>query len=305
MTIFEDADAVLLPGFFREVVTIDGNDVLTVSAGSGPPLLMLHGDPQTHLCWHQIAPELSRQFTVVLTDIRGRGETHKPGVGPTENSYSKREMAFEQVAVMEALGHKRFSLVGHDRGARVARRLTLDYPEVVQQLVVMDIIPALDFYANLSADIAQNYFYFSFLTQDYPIPDRLIQGDPENFLRLILFGLSDKPVNYNPVALAAYLAANTTPEAVVAMCECFRAGYHIDQLHDAEDRAAGRKIGCPSLVMWGEKGVVGKHFDVYKIWKDWCDNPSFAAMPSGHFIPEEAPAEALSSLSKFLQIPKR
>lgn len=302
MTIFEDADATLLPGFCRKVITIEGNDVLTVSAGSGPPLLMLHGDPQTHLCWHQIASELIHNFTVVLTDIRGRGETHKPGVGLKENFYSKRAMAFEQVAVMEALGHTRFSLVGHDRGARVARRLTLDYPEIVQQLVVMDIIPALDFYENLNADIAQDYFYFSFLTQDHPIPEKLIQGDPENFLRLILDSLSDKPVNYNPLALAAYLTANTTPEAVVAMCECFRAGYQIDQRHDAEDRAAGRKIGCPSLVMWGEKSVVGKHFDVHKIWKNWCVNPSFAPMPSGHFIPEEAPAEALLSMTKFLQL---
>lgn len=301
MTIFEKADAKLLPGFSRQVVTIDGNEVLTLTAGKGPALLMLHGDPQTHLCWHHLAPKLAEEFTVVLTDIRGRGETHKPARDPDQNNaYTKRAMAAEQLAVMRALGHKRFALVGHDRGARVARRLALDHPSVVTQLIVMDIIPALDFYEASNAGIAQDYFYFSFLTQDYPVPERLIAGDPERFLKLILLGLSTQTIGYNELALEAYLAANSTPEAITAMCECFRAGYHIDQLHDATDRAAGHKITCPTLVMWGERGVVGKHFDVHGIWQSWCDTPSFAPMPSGHFIPEEAPAEALAAVTAFL-----
>jgi len=301
MTIFEEADAKLLPGFKRQPVEIGGQQIMILCAGSGPALLMLHGDPQTHLCWHHIAPKLSERFSVVLTDIRGRGETHKPGRDARENAYTKRAMAEEQLAVMRALGHDTFAIVSHDRGARVARRLTLDHPETVTQLVVMDIIPALDFYGKLNAEIAQDYFYFSFLTQDHPVPERLIAGDREGFLRLILEGLSDKPVRYDQMAMAAYLKANATPEAISAMCECFRAGFHIDRLHDAENRRAGRQITCPTLIMWGDKGVVGKHFDVERIWRGWCSDPSFATMPSGHFIPEEAPVAALAAIQNFLK----
>ncbi len=304
MKIFEEADAKLLPGFERRFVDVDGNRVLALTKGEGPPLLMLHGDPQTHLCWHLLVPKLTDRFTVVLTDIRGRGETHKPAHMDGQNAYTKREMAAEQAAVMQALGHERFTLVGHDRGARVARRLALDRPEAVTQLVVMDIIPAIDFYENINARIAHDYFYFSFLTQDFPVPDLLISGNAEAFMRLILHGLSDQIVRYDPLALQAYLKASTMPDAVTAMCECFRAGYHIDRLHDEFDRKIGNRISCPTLVMWGESGVVGKHFDVRSIWKASCDQPQFAPMPSGHFIPEEAPDAALLALSEFLSIPK-
>ncbi len=300
MSIFEQADAKLLPGFRRQLVEIDGKPIMTLSAGNGPALLMLHGDPQTHLCWHHIAPKLSEHYSVVLTDIRGRGESHKPPHNPRANAYTKRAMADEQLAVMQALGHETFTLIAHDRGARVARRLALDHPEAVTQLVVMDIIPALDFYEASNADIAQDYFYFSFLTQGYPIPERLISGDPEGFLRLILQGLSDKPVRYDEMAMAAYLTANATPEAITAMCECFRAGFHIDKLHDAQDRQKGRQITCPTRVMWGQEGVVGKHFDVEAVWRRWCLAPRFAPMPSGHFIPEEAPNAALTAITHFL-----
>lgn len=300
MTIFEEADKRLLPGFKRWPVDIDGNRIMTLIGGSGPALLMLHGDPQTHLCWHHLAPSLAEHFTVVLTDIRGRGETHKPPFSARQNAYTKRAMADEQLAVMYALGHQTFMLAGHDRGARVARRLTLDHPQAVTSLVVMDIIPALDFYEHSNAEIAQDYFYFSFLTQDYPVPEQLISGNPEAFLRMILQGLSNAPVQYDPIAIEAYLEANTSPEAITAMCECFRAGYHIDRLHDVADRAAERKIACPTLVMWGEQGVVSKHFDVEQVWCGWCENPSFAPMPSGHFIPEEAPDAALAVVRQFL-----
>lgn len=301
MTIFEDADEKLLPEFTRRFVEVRGKLVLTLKAGTGPALLMLHGDPQTHLCWHHIAPRLAQHFTVVLTDIRGRGETHKPGRDANNNAYNKRTMADEQLAVMRALGHDTFALVAHDRGARIARRLTLDHADVVTRLVVMDIIPELDFYGASNAQIAQDYFYFSFLTQDHPIPERLIAGDPEGFLSLILNGLSDGPVAYDPSAMSAYMAANTTPDAITAMCECFRAGFHVDRAHDIEDQRNGRKITCPTLVMWGGKGVVAKHFDVEAVWRNWCTNPRFEAMPSGHFIPEEAPEAALRAIFEFLK----
>ncbi|GAB5470715.1 MAG: alpha/beta hydrolase [Rhodospirillales bacterium] len=301
MTRFEAADTALLPGFLRRRVEIAGKEIMTVSAGKGPPLLLLHGDPQTHLCWHEIAPRFTDRFTVILTDLRGRGESHKPGPSSDSLAYAKREMAAEQLAVMRALGHERFSLVGHDRGARVARRLALDHPDAVAQLAVMDIVPALDFYEQATARIAQDYFYFFFLTQAYPLPERLIQGDAVAFMRQILLGLSDRPVAYAEMALDLYLRASTTPEAVTAMCECFRAGFRIDREHDRADRALGRKIVCPTLVMWGRQGVVGTHFDLRRIWAAWCEEATFIPLPSGHFIPEEAPDAAFAALDGFLR----
>jgi len=303
MTIFEQADQQLLPDFHRQIVTVNGNDVLAVIGGSGPPLLMLHGDPQTHLCWHLIAPQLTEQFTVILTDIRGRGETHKPPHDSERNAYSKRYMASEQVAVMKALGYSRFSLVGHDRGGRVARRIALDYPSVVEQLIIMDIIPALDFYEQVNSDIAQDYFYFFFLTQPHPLPELLINGDPERFMMEIPQGLSDSTVPYDDNALKSYLTSASTPESVIAMCECFRAGITIDCVHDTEDRMVSKTIDCPTLIMWGERGVVGKHFDVRAIWDKWCTNVQYKGVASGHFIPEEDPDTTLKVMNKFLVIP--
>jgi len=290
----------LLPGFERRFVPGDGGPVLAVIGGSGPPLLMLHGDPQTHLCWHRIAPRLAERFTVVLTDIRGRGETHKPAASPDGAAYAKRAMAAEQRAVMEALGFPRFALVGHDRGARVARRLALDHPEAITRLAVMDIIPALDFYEATTAAIAQDYFYFFFLTQPSPLPEQLIAGAAEAFMRQILLGLSTQAPPYDQRALDTYIAAATTTEAISAMCACFRAGASIDCRHDREDRAAGHGIGCPTLVMWGEQGVIGRHFDVPAVWSRWCTDATFAAMPGGHFIPEDAADPAYAALAAFL-----
>lgn len=301
MTIYENADRALLPGFERMTVSLPDGDVRTLVGGDGPPVLMLHGDPQTHLCWRKIAPALAQDFTVVLTDLRGRGETHKPGCDADHAPYSKRAMAAEQAAVMERLGFPRFSLVGHDRGARLARRLALDLPERVRSLAVMDIVPALDFYERADSAVAQDYFYFFFLTQAHPLPERLIAGDARAFMAQILTGLSsDAPPVFEADALEVYLRASTSEEAIRAMCECFRAGYGIDRAHDAEDRDAGRVIACPTLVFWGEQGVVGRHFDVPSIWRRWAPDARFAPLPCGHFIPEEAPDATLAHLRELL-----
>jgi len=301
MTAFETLDARLLPGFQRRRVATEAGEILALTGGEGPPLLLLHGDPQTHLCWHRIAPRLAADFTVVLTDLRGRGESHKPGLAPEENPYTKRTMAAEQLAVMESLGFPRFRLVGHDRGARVARRLALDHPTAVARLAVMDIVPALDFYEAASADVAQDYFYFFFLTQPFPLPERLIAGDAEGFMRGILTGLSDRGDFYDPDVLALYLEAAATPEAVSAMCACFRAGWGEDRAHDRADRDAGRTISCPTQVFWGERGVTGRHFDVPAIWRRWAPEAEFVPLDCGHFIPEEAPDVALEALLPFLK----
>ena len=300
MTIFEDMDRELLPGFERATVPAEEGVIQTLIGGSGPPLLMLHGDPQTHLCWHRVAPELTDHFTVILADLRGRGESHKPGHTPDHRAYSKREMAAEQVVVMDKLGFDRFALVGHDRGARVARRLALDHPTKVDHLAVMDIVPALDFYEQANGAIAQDYFYFVFLTQPYPLPETLIAGDPDAFMRQILTGLTPDEVPYHTGALEAYLQASTAETAITAMCECFRAGITEDVEDDKRDRAAGRTIKCPTLVFWGEKGVVGRHFDMRNIWRQWATSVAFAPVPCGHFIPEEAPELVTKQLLAFL-----
>lgn len=262
---------------------------------------MLHGDPQTHLCWHRMVPQLIDHFTVVLTDLRGRGDSHKPGRSRDHRPYCKRTMAAEQAEVMEHLGFERFALVGHDRGARVARRLALDHPGKVTHLAVMDIVPALDFYERANSAIAQDYFYFFFLTQPHPLPETLIGGDPAGFMRQILTGLSGEDTIYDPTTLEVYLEASTTPKAITAMCECFRAGITRDREDDRRDRDAGRQIECPTLVLWGEKGVVGRHFDVRTIWRDWAPSVDFAPMSCGHFIPEEQPQLATGQLLAFLQ----
>lgn len=301
MTDFESADAQLLPGFERKLLNLGEGNIRVLVGGSGPPLLMLHGDPQTHLCWHRMAPRLAADYTVVLSDLRGRGESHKPG--PTEDhaAYAKRAMAAEQLAVMSALGFENFALVGHDRGARVATRLAQDHPDRVNCLCVMDIVPAEDLYSRTTAAVAQEYFYFFFLTQPSPRPERWIAGDREGFLRDLLLGLGSSGSPYDPVALDLYLASAGEDASIAAMCECFRAGITRDRLDDRAELVGGEKIACPTLVMWGKNGVMGRHFDVPAIWQRWVEAPQFAALPCGHFIPEEAPDEAGDRLAEFLK----
>lgn len=301
MTIFEEADRALLPAFKRVFVEVDGVAILALIAGQGEPLLMLHGDPQTHLCWHRIAPSLALDFTVVLPDLRGRGEGNIAEPTEDHRNYTKRAMAQEQLQVMRGLGFESFYLVGHDRGARTARRMALDHPGAVRKLAVLDIIPELNFYDRLDAELAQDYFYFNFLTQPVPVPEKMIAGDPETFMRTMMLGLSEDVVDYDPSAMAAYLASSTRPDAIVAMCECFRAGFHVDRDHDRQDIKAGRRITCPTLVGWGEKGVIKKHFDMRDVWSSWCDDARFVPLPSGHFIPEEAPIETLAAIRAFLK----
>lgn len=299
---FLEADRILYPNFERQMISTSQGSVLALIGGNGPPLLMLHGDPQTHLCWHRIAPTLMEHYTIVLTDLRGRGETHKPAPSSGHIAYSKREMGREQCEVMSTLGFEQFRLVGHDRGARVARRIALDCPEKVQCLAVMDIVPELDFYELANSAIAQEYFYFFFLTQPCPQPEQLIKGAPASFMTRLLKGLSIREDLYHPLAFEAYLRSSCSDDAIAAMCECFRAGITVDIEHDRNDRARGNTINCPTLVIWGEQGVVGRHFDMHSIWQQWAPKVSFATLPCGHFIPEEAPHEVIDYLSDFLKL---
>ena len=300
MTPFERADAALLPGFRRVPVETEEGRIMALVGGEGPPVLMLHGDPQTHLCWHLIAPRLTDRFTVVLTDLRGRGESHMPGVTPGHAAYSKRRMAAEQHQVMAALGFERYRLVAHDRGARVAMRLAVDHPEAVDRLCVMDIVPTLDLYDRVTAEAAQDYFYFFFLTQPYPRPEHWIAGDADGFLRDLLCGLGSEAPAYAGQALELYLEMAARPASVTTMCECFRAGITCDLVDDRASRDRGDRIDCPTLVIWGENGVIGRHYDIPGIWRQWASNPEFLPVPSGHFVPEEAPDAVFDRLRPFL-----
>lgn len=297
---FEELDQKLLPDFERSTVESAEGPIRVLIGGEGPPVLMLHGDPQTHLCWHAVAPQLLTSHTVVLTDLRGRGESHKPGVTKDHSAYTKRAMAAEQHDVMKELGFSRFSVVGHDRGARVARRMALDHPENIEKLVVMDIVPAIDFYENTDARIAQDYYYFFFLTQPHPIAENLILGDPESFMGQILTGLPGATAPYDPDALELYLQSASRPEVITALCECFRAGRTLDIEMDTEDRSRGKKIECPTMVVWGANGVVGQCFDLKSIWSSWAPDARFEPVDCGHFIPEEAPDEAVRLIRSFL-----
>lgn len=299
MSIFEDLDQQYFPGFERRTVALGDGQVHALVGGSGPPVLLLHGDPQTHLCWHAIAPAFAKDRTVVLADLRGRGESHKPGPTPDHLPYAKRTMATEMLALMHRLGHDHFDLVGHDRGARVAQRLASDYPGSVRSLTIMDIVPVIDLYERTTAAIAHNYIYFYFLTQPHPWPERLIAGDPAGFMGQILTGLGGA-ITYPQEVLDLYLRSATAPTAITAMCECFRAGATIDIEHDTTDLHQGRRLAMPCLVLWGSEGVVGRCFDVPGIWRNWAPGARFQTLACGHFLPEEAPDGVLAALRPFL-----
>lgn len=256
---------------------------------------MLHGDPQTHLCWHRVAPALSADHTVVLADLRGRGESHKPPPAAGHDAFSKRTTRPNRWASCAVSAPSAMPSSGRIGGPRVARRMALDHPDRVSALAVVDIVPAIDLYERTTAAMAQDYYYLFFLTQAHPLAERMIADAAEDFMRGILTGLGGD-VPCDPAALALDLHTATRPEAIAAMCECFRAGITCDRAHDAADRAAARRIACPTLAMWGAQGVAGRHFDMAATWRAWAPDIRLAPVPAGHFIPEEAPEETLAAL---------
>ena len=271
-----------------------------------PPLLLLHGYPQTHAIWHRVARALEGRFRLVLPDLRGYGDSSKPAGDADHANYSKRAMALDMVGLMAKLGHPRFGLVGHDRGGRVAHRLALDHPQCVSRLALIDIAPTLDMYAATDMRFAQAYYHWFLLIQPAPLPERLLAGDPTFFLHRALGGFggagptaADKTglAWIEPEALAEYERCFGRPDALHASCEDYRASAGIDLAHDRASRAAGQKIGCDTLVLWGERGVVHKLFDPLALWQAQCAaRVSGDVMAAGHFIPEERPAEVVAHL---------
>ncbi len=262
--------------------------------GSGPPLLLLHGYPETHMMWGKIADDLARDFTVVAPDLRGYGESSKPVTTEDHEPYSKRAMARDVVALMAGLGFDNFNVAGHDRGGRVAYRLALDRPEVVRKVSVLDIIPTADVWRLADRRFALGYWHWSFLAQAHPFPEHFIAADPVHFAFRIAAGASI----FDAHAYADYVKALGDPAVIHAMCEDYRAGARYDVAADEADRAV-RKITAPLQVLWGSKGAVGAWYDPLAIWRDWADDVTGQAIDAGHFIPEERPAETLAALRAF------
>jgi haloacetate dehalogenase len=287
----------IMPGFTWRDVDAGGTRIRAAIGGTGSPLLLLHGHPQTHLTWHRIAPVLARQFTVVATDLRGYGDSDKPEGGADHVNYSKRTMAIDQVAVMHALGFDRFAIVAHDRGARVAHRLALDHPHRVSRLVLIDIAPTATMYAQTDQAFATRYFWWFFLIQPFDLPERMIGADPDHFLDThlaaqIKVGASD------PRVLDEYRRCYRDPRTRHAICEDYRAAASIDLEHDAADR--DRRVTAPLLALWGGMGTVGALFDVLGTWRDKADDVSGRALPCGHSPQEEVPDLLLDELLPFL-----
>jgi len=289
----------MLEGFASsEVITTSGIEIHVTVGGSGRPLLLLHGYPQTHVMWHKIAPALSEHFTVVLPDLRGYGDSGKPAPDRDHLRYSKRAMAQDQIEVMRALGFSRFQAVGHDRGARVLHRLCLDHPDSVERAAVLDIGPTASMYARTDKAFATAYFHWFFLIQPHDLPERMIGADPDDWLDRLLGHWSRKPGVFTEEALAEYRRCFRDPAGIAATCEDYRAAASIDLEHDRAD--AEKRVACPLLVLWGAEGVVGKMFDAPALWREKARDVRGHALPCGHFLPEEAPRETLAALNEFL-----
>jgi len=270
-----------------------------LKGGNGYPILLLHGYPQTHVMWHNIAPQLAQDYTVVATDLRGYGDSSKPQAATNHANYAKRAMSQDQVEVMQQLGYEEFYVVGHDRGARVAHRMALDYPQQLKKLAILDIIPTYDLYATTDQEFATAYYHWFFLIQPYPFPEILIGANPEYFLRTCLERWSNDFSAFTPEALAGYLRCFRQPATIHATCEDYRAAASIDLMHDRADLT--QKIICPLLVLWGNQGIIGRKYNVLETWQKRAENVLGEAIASGHFLPEEAPEATYQALYNFLK----
>jgi len=282
-----------------ELSRIDVGDVsLRVRVGgSGPPLLLLHGYPQTHVMWAPVAGALAADFTVVAPDLRGYGGSSQPATVPTHETYGKRAMAADGVALMHRLGFDRFDLAGHDRGARVAYRMALDSPDAVRRVTVLDVLPTGEVWRRADARFALGYWHWAFLAQPEPFPETVIGAGPEQFFLDSSFGGAIR--GFAPEAVADYTRALSDPAVVHAMCEDYRAGATCDRRLDDEDRAAGRRITCPLQALWGSRGALAAWYDPLEIWREWADEVTGAAVDSGHFLVEEQPAATLAAPRQF------
>jgi haloacetate dehalogenase len=299
----EKEDAVL-EGFTRSEIETSGARIVTLRGGSGPPLLLLHGNPFTHLSWHKFAPRLAQEFTVVATDLRGYGDSEKPPGGADHSGYSFRAMAQDQVDVMAALGFERFMAAGHDRGARVVHRMCLDHPEKVLRVSILDIIPQHHLFNNVTQAWATASYHWFFMIQPAPMPERLMSADPDFFIEKKLAKTDQGLSFFGAAALAEYKRCFRNPATVHAMCEDYRACATVDLAMDREDFAAGRSIACPVQLLWGATGAVGRLHQPVEVWRAYAaDIRDARALTCGHYLSEEAPEETYRALREFFAAP--
>ena len=289
----------MFEGFERSRIETPEAEIEAVRGGKGPPVLLLHGYPQTHAMWHLVVPRLAEDFTVVATDLRGYGDSSKPFGEEDHSTYSKRAMAADQVAVMASLGFGTFAVVGHDRGGRVGHRMALDYPDRVTKLAVLDIVPTRHVYATVDRDLETAYYHWFFFIQPYDLPETMIGADPIYYLRKKLGGWGTPLETFAPEALAEYERCFDAA-TIHASCEDYRAGAYIDLVHDDEDREMGRKVDCPLLALWGGRGIVEKTYDVGAVWREYATDVRGKPLDAGHFLAEERPDATTRELRTFL-----
>lgn len=289
--------AEFFPGFARRRIDTSGAAINLVTGGSGPPLLLLHGYPETHLMWRKLAPRLAADFTLVIPDLRGYGDSSKPPAGPDRANYAKRALALDQIEAMAALGFERFRVAGHDRGARVAHRLALDHPAKVERVALLDIVPTLYRFETIDQKAATASFHWFFLIQGGGLPERLIGAEAEFFLRHMMGAAGRDPRIVEPQAFAEYLRCFSDPETIRATCDEYRAGAGIDLVHDRADR--GRRIEPPLFVLWGARSAQGSGYDLLAVWRERAQTVTGRAVESGHFLAEEAPEATGRELQEF------
>lgn len=292
----------LFPHTQEHRVQTGAAEIFARIGGEGPPLLLLHGYPQTHAMWHAVAPALMERYTCIMPDLRGYGLSSCPANAPDNRPYSKRVMAEDMLALMRGLGHERFTIIGHDRGARVSYRLALDHPAAVRSLALLDIMTTYDMWHGFSVALAMKAYHWLLLAQPHPLPEMLIEPAPVGFLDYTLARWTKaKDLSaFAPAALAEYRLHFATPEHIHATCNDYRAGQSIDLADDEADAAAGRKIGCPLLVLWGDSGIPSDMNDLSASWRRWAKEVETGVVAGGHFLPEENPQATLDHLLPFL-----
>lgn len=288
----------MIEGLEISRVEANGLGFRVAHGGEGPPLLLLHGHPQTLMMWGKAAPLLAEHFSIVAPDLRGYGRSDKPPSAPDHVPHSKREMAKDQIAIMQAFGHDRFFVAGHDRGGRVAYRLALDHSHAVDRLAVLDILPTYEHFRRADMAFAMAYYHWFFLAQPFDRPERAILADPDYWF-LFRYG-GKRPDYFSDAALDDYLECYRNPDTVHAACEDYRAAATVDFELDKADHGV-RRIACPLLALWGGNGAVGRFYDVPAVWRDWADNVSGKALDCGHYLAEERPAETAAALTVFFR----
>ncbi len=293
--------AMLMNTFASRTVHRDGVALHTRIGGEGPPLLLLHGHPQSMAMWHRVAPALAKHFTLVLMDLRGYGDSARPAADTAHHAHSKREMALDAIAVMAHHGFHRFDVLAHDRGARVAHRLAVDHPSAVRSLLLLDIAPTLAMYAQTSEAFARAYWHWFFLIQPPPLPEALLDANPAQYVRSVMGSRHAGLAAFDAAALAEYERCAARPGTATSICEDYRASASIDLEHDRADVAAGRQLTHPLRVLWGEHGTVARCFDVLALWRERALNVSGQSVPCGHYIAEEAPERLIGEALSFFQ----